>query len=111
FDEGEHRGSPSAIERHRDDHEIAIFQFVVDRLPHWQVKAASSPACPRKQKNLAAPVVRKRVQVPVDIGESEIGSLERSEGLAPAIRGLAEKPERMRVVVNYRLVELACQGR
>jgi hypothetical protein len=40
------RGFACGVESYGDDFEIAVFQFFVDSLPNWQVKAASSPGGP-----------------------------------------------------------------
>jgi hypothetical protein len=37
------RGGALAVERNRDDYEILVLQFRVERLPPGQVKAATSP--------------------------------------------------------------------
>src|SRR5271156_5594675 len=50
------------------------------------------------------------MEVAVDIGESEVRRLKRSKSIAPGIHRLAKKPERMRIVVDCRLPELARQS-
>src|SRR5271163_4656569 len=50
------------------------------------------------------------MEVAVDIGETEVRRLKRSESIAPGIHRLAKKPERMRIVVDYGPPELARQS-
>jgi hypothetical protein len=36
-------GHTACVESNRCDHEVAVFQFIIDSLADWQVEAASSP--------------------------------------------------------------------
>jgi hypothetical protein len=48
LDERTSRRSAAGVECDRDDREIQILEFVVQRLPPGQVKGASSPRGPRQ---------------------------------------------------------------
>ena len=48
LDERTSGGSAAGVERDRDDREVEVLEFVVQRLPPGQVKGASSPRGPRQ---------------------------------------------------------------
>ena len=74
-----------------EDFEILVFQLLVKRLPAWQVKAAASPGSPRNQEDFFAAKVREGVCFARHIGQCEIGSPQRSQGL-PLVSASAEIP-------------------
>ena len=75
LDEWTRSGRATRIKRNRDDREIEILEFFVQSLPPGQVKGASSPRGPCEQENFPAAIIRQAMQLTVEIGQFEIGSL------------------------------------
>ena len=65
-------------------------QLFVQGLPDRQVVAAASPGGIGEEKDLAAAVLRQRVQVAGEVGQGEVGRLERGEARAAVGGGGAE---------------------
>src|SRR5258708_23686352 len=96
----------TGVERDRDDREIEVFEFVVQRLPPGQVKGASSPGGPRQQKNFLAAIVRQTMQLAVEVGQLEIGSLECPHRIAALSCLGPDVPHAMLYVARPRLAQL-----
>ena len=73
------RGLAARVKRDRDDREVAVLELTVKSLPPGQVKRASSPRCPREEKNLLAAMVGEPMQVANDIGQFEVGRDARAQ--------------------------------
>ena len=110
-DEIAHGRRAGGIERDCDDSEILVLQFFVKALPDWQVIAASSPGCPGGEEHLLAAIVRQPMHLAVEIGELEVGCLERCETRASCRRGFAEVPHTIRIIMHHGLSEMARQSR
>jgi len=72
----------AGILRDGDDLKILVFQLLVDCLPAWQVKAASSPRSPCNQQDFLPVKIREAVRLALEIRQREIWRLERTELLA-----------------------------
>ena len=84
------RGTPAGIKGYGDYGEIVILQFFVDGLPDWQVEAASSPGGPGHQQDFVPTIIRQRVQLAIEVRQSEIGRHERMQALANLIGRFTE---------------------
>ena len=62
----------AAVHRHRDHHEAAIGQLLVERLPHGQVATAPSPGGPGDEQDLLAAVVGEPVHAAGRVGQREV---------------------------------------
>src|SRR5258708_10708213 len=96
----------TGVERDRDDREVEVLEFVVQRLPPGQVKGASSPGGPREQKDFLAAIVRQAMQLAVEVGQLEIGSLERAQRVASLGRLRTEVPYAMLRIAGPRPAHL-----
>ena len=74
-DRAAHSIHAAAVHRHRDHHEVLVFQLIVKLLPHGQIKTAASPGGPTRQKDFFAAVIRKTVRFAVDVGQGEVRRL------------------------------------
>ena len=99
------------IEGDRDRNEAALTQLVVQRLPDRQVLATASPRGPRDQQRLLAALVAERVQVPVEIGQREIGGRQRGESNAALGRRGTEDGDALVDVERERAIERAGERR
>ena len=66
----------AGILSHGDDFKILVFQLLVDCLPAWQVKAASSPRSPCHQQDFLAVEVRKAMRLALKIRQREVWRLQ-----------------------------------
>src|SRR5205814_4105739 len=78
------------VERHRDHHEATSPELLVERLPHGQVESAPSPGGIRDEEDLLTPVLGERVQAAREVGQREVGRLQRGERAGALPRGDAE---------------------
>lgn len=67
------------VERNGDERETVITQFLVQRLPDRQLPATASPAAPCEQQALSPIEVAERYGGSRDVGQGEVGCLERTE--------------------------------
>jgi hypothetical protein len=75
-----------ALETDRDDHEAEGSEFLVQFLPDRQVISAPSPRGPGGEKDLLATVLGQRMCAPVEIGQGEVGRLEKREARRTVVR-------------------------
>jgi hypothetical protein len=66
----------AGILRHRDDFKILVSQLLVDCLPAWQVKAASSPTGPRDKQNFLPAKIREPMQLAMQVRQREVRRLQ-----------------------------------
>jgi hypothetical protein len=86
-------GLSAGVLRRGDDLEVARFQFLVDILPTWQIKAAPSPGGPGDQQHLLAFEVGEVNGAAAPVGQRDIGRHARLQEPAAHHLHLAEAPD------------------
>ena len=93
-------GVDALIERDGDRDEAAITQLGVQLLPDRQVFAAASPRAPGDEQALLAAMLGERVRSAGQVGEREVGRLERAQARPrarrPRYRARRSRPRRRR---------------
>jgi hypothetical protein len=91
------------ILRRRDDLEVRVLELVVQCLPAWQIKSASSPGGPRDQEHFLAAELRQANETAGAIVHRDLGRDARLEEGATYDGHLAEAPHPGSRIRNHAL--------